>query len=439
MNKYDNSLNKVSIMEKIGYASGDTANNLIFGMLSSYALVFFTDVALLPVGIVTTLLLLARVWDAVNDPLMGVITDRLNPKNGKYRPYFLILPIPLAVLFVLTFTMPSGGTAVKLIYAFIIYNLLMMTYTAINVPYGALITTITSDPGQRIGFSSVRTLGAAVGNLIVSGTALYFVNLFGKDNAKKGYLYTAMLFAALAVILFYFLYFNVKEHVRPEPATKTSIGKNLSTIIRSPIWLLYFLMVFMVFGNMFSRISSTTYFFMYVVQRPDLIGIFFSCVTLVQILGAIMANTLSKVLSKKKVLLLSGSISVVIYTSLFFINVQNIFLLFVLHIVGGTLVTMNIPLMGATVGDIADYFASEKGIQAAGVVSASVTFSNKLSLSFFSAIVGWLLAVTGYIPNEIQNVQTLVVIKAAMSLIPAACSMIFLAGVLSFPLFKQQK
>ncbi|WP_373266858.1 MFS transporter [Hungatella hathewayi] len=439
MNKNGNSHIKVCFREKIGYAAGDTANNLIFGMLSSYALVFFTDVALLPVGIVTSLLLLARVWDAVNDPLMGVITDRLNPRTGKYRPYFLILPIPLAILFVLTFTTPPGGTTIKLIYAFVMYNLLMMTYTAINVPYGALITTITNEPGQRIDFSSVRTLGAAVGNLIVSGSALYFVNLFGKDDTKKGYLYTAMLFGLLSVLLFYFLYFNVKEHVRPEPAPKTGIGKNLMTILKSPVWLLFFLMVFMIFGNMFSRISSTTYYFIYVVHRPDLIGLFFSCVTLVQILGALLANCLSKIMARRKILLLSGTVCVVIYTSLFFVNVQNIILLFVLHIIGGTFVTLNIPLMGATVGDIADYFSIREGIQAAGVVSASVTFSNKLSLSFFSAIVGWFLAFTGYVPNEMQNAQTLGVMNAAMSLIPAICSIVFMIGVMSFPLFKQQK
>lgn len=125
---------------------GDTASNMIFGLISSYSLMFFTDVAMLPIGIITTLLLLSRIWDTVNDPVMGMLSDRIELKWGKYRSFFLILPILLAAALVLTFFSPGLGTTGKLVYTFIAYNALMMLYTAINVPYGALITTMTNGP-----------------------------------------------------------------------------------------------------------------------------------------------------------------------------------------------------------------------------------------------------------------------------------------------------
>lgn len=426
---------KITILEKIGYASGDFASNIIFGLVSSYSLIFFTDVAMLPIGIITTLLLVSRIWDAVNDPVMGILADRSKLKWGKYRSFFLILPIPLAAALVFTFVSPGTGTMGKLIYTFLAYNILMMLYTAINVPYGALITTMTDNPKERVSFSSIRTFGACLGNLVVSGSALALVNFFGKGDQSKGYLCTAVFFALLSSALFYFLFFTVKERITDIPVTKNkNIRSETFQILKSPTWIVFFLMVFMAFGNMFARISSTTYYFIYVVQRPDLIGLFFMFVTLVQVPGAIVANLASKVYTRKKILLMAAGLSVVVHTICFFLNVGNIVSIFVLHAIGGISITVLIPLLAATIGDISDYFSKEKGINAAGVISASMTLSNKFSLSITGACIGGLMAAAGYIPNGAQNSGTIQIIKAGMSLIPAVFSVLFIIMVLIFPL-----
>ena len=427
----------IKLKEKIGYAMGDTASNLIFGLVSSYSPIFFTDVALLPVGLITTLLLVARVWDAVNDPMMGVLVDRSNMKWGKYRTWFVFLPVPLLVAVVATFTVPDIGTTGKVVFAFIAYNILMMLYTAINVPYGALITTITADSSQRISFSSIRTLGATLGSLIVSGTALSLVAFFGKGDDARGYMLTAGFFGIIAVLLFYFLFFTVKERVKAETSREKGLGKDLLVVVKSPVWLLFFFMVFMVFGNMFMRISSTTYYFIYVAGRPDLIGIFFMIVTLVQIPGAILVNLLSKVMNRKKIFYFCGISSAVVFAGCYF--VRNLVLFFVLEALGGILITMLIPLLAATIGDIADYFVKEKNIKAGGVISASMTLSNKLSLSIAGVLVGGLMSAAGYIPNTQQSAVSMGVINANMTIIPAVFSILFLIIAFFFPLKEGEK
>ncbi|MFR1372770.1 MAG: MFS transporter [Eisenbergiella massiliensis] len=169
---------------------------------------------------------------------------------------------------------------------------------------------------------------------------------------------TAGFFGIIAVLLFYFLFFTVKERVKAETSREKGLGKDLLVVVKSPVWLLFFFMVFMVFGNMFMRISSTTYYFIYVAGRPDLIGIFFMIVTLVQIPGAILVNLLSKVMNRKKIFYFCGISSAVVFAGCYF--VRNLVLFFVLEALGGILITMLIPLLAATIGDIADYFVKEK-------------------------------------------------------------------------------
>lgn len=173
---------RLSVKEKIGYGLGDTASNLYFQMYINFLLFYYTDVFGIPAAVTGTLFLLSRFWDAVNDPMMGVIADRTNSRWGKFRPYLIWIMVPLAVIGVLMFTTPDLDMQGKIIYAYVTYILMMMAYTAINIPYSALLGVLSPDSKQRTSASTYRFVLAFAGAFIVQGATLPLVNYLGDDD-----------------------------------------------------------------------------------------------------------------------------------------------------------------------------------------------------------------------------------------------------------------
>ena len=145
---------KLSFKEKIGYSLGDTASNLYFQIVMSFIPIFYTDVFGIPAAALSVMFLVTRLWDAVNDPIMGMIADRTNTRWGKYRPYMIWVALPFTIVSVLTFTTPDYSDTGKLIYAYLTYTLMMMFYTAVNVPYSALMGVMTPSHVERTKLSS---------------------------------------------------------------------------------------------------------------------------------------------------------------------------------------------------------------------------------------------------------------------------------------------
>ncbi|MEN8122625.1 MAG: MFS transporter, partial [Bacteroidota bacterium] len=173
---------KISIKEKIGFGLGDTASNLVWQVLMIFQLYFYTDIFGIPAAVVGTMFLITKIWDSINDPIMGIIADRTNTKWGKFRPYILWLALPFALVGVLTFTTPDLSMSGKIIYAYVTYTLMMMVYTAINIPYSSLMGVISASPKQRASFSQYRFMLAFSGGLLVQALTLPLVNTIGTDN-----------------------------------------------------------------------------------------------------------------------------------------------------------------------------------------------------------------------------------------------------------------
>ena len=174
----------ISKKEKIGFALGDTASNLVWQTLMIFQLYFYTDIFGLPAAVVGTMFLITKIWDSLNDPMMGIIADRTNTKWGKFRPYILWLALPFALAGVLTFTTPDFSLTGKIIYAYVTYTLMMMVYTAINIPYSALMGVISASAKQRASFSQYRFMFAFAGGLLVQASMLPLVNTIGADNTE---------------------------------------------------------------------------------------------------------------------------------------------------------------------------------------------------------------------------------------------------------------
>ena len=174
----------IKLKEKIGYGFGDMASSMFWKLFGSYLMIFYTDVFGLPAAVVGTLFLVTRVWDSAFDPIVGVVADRTHSRWGKFRPYLLFMAIPFSVIGVLTFVTPPFGDNGKLIYAYVTYSLMMMVYSAINVPYASLLGVMSDNPKERNTLSTYRMAFAYIGSFIALLLFMPMVN-FWSGHSKE--------------------------------------------------------------------------------------------------------------------------------------------------------------------------------------------------------------------------------------------------------------
>ncbi len=211
------------MVEKVGYGLGDTAANFIFQTMVMFQLAFYTDTFGITAAAAGTLLVVVRFWDAIFDPLMGVVADRTNTRWGKFRPWVLWTAVPFGIMGFLTFMTPDLGAGGKLVYAYVTYIVLMMVYSANNLPYSALSGVMTGDLGERTSLSSYRFVCAMIAQLVIQGLALPMVHHFGQGDNAKGYQWTIGIFSALAVVLFLITFSTTRERIQPPPHQKASV------------------------------------------------------------------------------------------------------------------------------------------------------------------------------------------------------------------------
>lgn len=221
---------RLSVLEKIGYGLGDMASNLFWKMFEFFLLYFYTDVFGISARATGTMLLVTRVWDAINDPLVGTLADRTRTAWGRFRPYLIWMALPFAITGILTFYTPALSPQGKLVYAYLTYTLVMMAYTAINIPYGALMGVISPSSLERTSVSTYRFVCAFLGGVIVQYCTLDLVRFFGGGtllggtpeaaaagtvNEQVGFFWTMVVFAIAAVVLFLVTFLTTKERVQP--------------------------------------------------------------------------------------------------------------------------------------------------------------------------------------------------------------------------------
>ncbi len=439
---------KLSIKEKVGYSVGDTASNLFFQTIMLFLTYFYTDVFGLPAASVATLFLVTRIWDAVNDPLMGTITDHTKTRWGKFRPYLIFMSPIFCVMSVLAFTTPDFEITGKIIYAYISYNLFMMSYTAVNVPYSALMAVITPNSMERTEISTYRFVAAFVGGLIVQASMLFMVGYFGKGDEATGWQYAMACLSALALILFIVTFITTKERVQPPKDQKSNLKVDLKDLFSSLPWLLIagatvFQLIFIVI-----RSSMIMYYFKYFVgdQSLTLFGstmnfsfsefasAFMLIGSVVTILGAILTKWFTKKFDKKYTYagaLLTSAIFCGLY---YFLQPQDIVIIFALNIVVSFAFGPVSVLQWAMYTDTADYSEWKNQRRATGLIMAASLFALKLGLTMGGAIVAWILDFYGFVPNEAQSIETTYGIINLMSIIPASFGIIGGLLILFYPL-----
>ena len=411
--------NTLSVREKAGYALGDTAANLIFQTMVMFQLVFYTDTFGITAAAAGTLLVVVRVWDAIFDPIMGVLADRTNTRWGKFRPWVLWTAIPFGIMGFLTFVTPNFDPSGKLVYAYVTYIVLMMVYSANNLPYSALSGVMTGDLGERTSLSSYRFVFAMIAALIVQGLALPMVHYFGGNDSARGYQMTMGIFSALAVIFFFVTFASTRERIQPAPDQKASIRQHFTDLLTNGPWKAMFALTLVLFLTLAMRGSAVLYYFRYYVGDESLFSLFNVLGTCATIIGIFFSKGLAMKYGKRN-LFIGGLAFTVLFTAFFAVlSPRATVLIFAMEILRQFAYGFTIPLLWAMMADVADYSEWKNRRRATGIVFSAIVFALKAGLGFGGAITGYVLSLYGYVPNAAQTPETLDGIRLTMSIFPA--------------------
>lgn len=462
--------------EKIGYSMGDGAANLVFQMMMMFQLFFYTDVLGISGTAAGVILLIARVFDAFVDPMVGILSDRTNTKWGKYRPWILWTALPFALFFVLAFSTPDFGERGKIMYAGITYVMLMAVYSFNNTPYSSLGGVMTGDIRERTSISSVRFVTATIATFIVQGLTLPFVAKFGQGDAKQGWFITILLFAAIVVALFIVTFFSTKERISPPVNQRNSIKQDLKDITSSKPWKAMFALTLFLFITLSLWGSSMSYYFNYFVDKDALLdflrnfglvagnipengfmykaldafglvvkdasnvfavgfSLFNMIGQIITLLGVILLSQyLSNIFGKKNVFIVCLSLTAMFTALFFFVSPVDIELIFIINILKSLAYAPTIPLLWAMMGDVADHSEWVTYRRATGFIFAGIVFALKAGLGIGGALCGAIIDSFGFVPNTDQISSAVFGIKLTSSLIPAVTFAIGVIALLFYPI-----
>ncbi|MGD8781347.1 MAG: MFS transporter [Ignavibacteria bacterium] len=420
----NNIAEKISFKEKVGYGLGDTASNLYFQMFVNFLLFFYTDIFGIPAAAAGTMLMVSRFWDAANDPMMGIIADRTNTKRGKFRPYLIWMSVPLAVIGVVAFITPDFSITGKIIYAYITFTLVMMAYTAVNIPYSALMGVISPNSQERTSVSTYRFVLAFVGAFIVQGLTLPLVEFFGGGNQAAGFPMTMGVYGILACILFYITFATTRERVIVSAAQKSSLKEDIKNLIKNRPWMYLLIMGIFTLGYIIIRSGSILYYFKYYIGDEVTASLFMVLGTVAVIAGVACTQFFSKKFGKKRFYLWVMGLTTVLTMFFYFVPKEQITLIFILHILISFIMAPQAPLLWAMYADTADYSEWKNNRRATGLIFSAATFAQKFGIAVGGGMAGWLLALFGFVANQEQSPETLNGIRLMMSFIPAVGSLV---------------
>ncbi|WP_221032604.1 MFS transporter [Actomonas aquatica] len=432
----------ISVREKIGYGLGDTASNFVFHTVNVFLFYYYTDVFGLAPAVVGTLALVARIFDAVSDPLMGAMADRTQTRWGKYRPYLLWVAVPFGILGYLLFLGPELSDSGKAWYAYVTYVGMMLIYTAINIPYSALMGVISSSSEQRTSLSAYRFVFAFGGQFLIATATLPLVAYFGGGNEAAGFRTTMGIFAVIAVVLFVICFATTRERVTPPPSQQSDLKAELKLLFKNGPWKVMSIAGIMTLANVAVRGAVTVQFFKYVVQddgSPWLFGfsmttIFFSSGTLAMIVGSALTPWLAKLAEKRTLMIWLSLGNAVAIGSLFFIPPEQATLMLVINIIGTVIVGPTPALVWAMFSEAADYNMWKLGRRMTALTFSSAQFAQKMGLAIGSFIPGMVLAATGFVSNAEQTAESLMGLNLLFTIIPALFAIGSVVAIWFYPL-----
>ncbi len=422
--------------EKLGYGLGDAASNFFFVTFNIFLLYYYTDVfGLLPAA-VGTMFLVTKVLDAVSDPIMGIIADRTNSRWGKYRPYLLWGAIPYGICGYLMFANPDLSYSGKLIYAYVTYSLMMLAYTAINVPYSALLGVISPSSIERTKAASFRFFGAFLAGWVIATFVTPLKNILGGGDDALGFQLTMGIFGFASVALFWVTFATTRERVTP-PQEDTNLRRDLAAALNNGPWIALIFAGIFSLTNIAVRQAAQVYYIKYFVGDDgtplflifDKTAIFLSLGTLAMLVGVTFTKVLSERFDKRHLMIFLSVLNALSMASFLFIPPDQYWLMVGINVFGNLVAGPTPALVWSMYADCADYGEWKTGRRTTGLIFSTVQFSHKFGLAVGAGLAGIMLSWFGFVANEVQTDDALAGIRFMFSVVPAAFALMGVVAI----------
>ena len=433
---------KINMKEKVGYATGDLACNFIYQTVSSYLLFFYTDVFGITAAAAGLMFLIVRLIDAVADPLIGTFVDKTNTKYGRFRPYLLYGAFPFAGVAILCFTTPAFSDPMKLVYAYVTYILLSITYSFINIPYAALTSAITQDNKEVVSLTSIRMLFSNTGGLIVSfGVPLLagiFTNMTG--HTSSGWQITMSLMGILGALLLIYSFRNTTERVQLNHAAEAQVNfKDIFVQLKANRPLIIVCFFFILNFGVNSIVNSVgIYYVTYNVARPELVKWYGLMGTLPALILMPLMPMMYRLMGKKKLLFTALALKAIGLLALFLVPATMVPLVFAGRLVAALGTITAGAFTWALIPETIDYGEYKTGKRASGIIYALVGFFFKFGMAIGGIVPGLILAKFGYVANHTQTPEALHGILITMTAIPVVFVIIELAAIFFYNLDEKE-
>ena len=413
-------MNALTNKQRIGYGIGDIAICFYWSGVGLYLLYFYTDIVGISPYLAGWIYALGIAWDAITDPFMGYLAERSISKKGKYRPFIFFGTVPLALSFILLFWIPPF-TGFSLFLSLLIINILHRTcFTIVSVPYSSLTPRLSSDSEERTKLTTARMIGASFGTLLMSSLGFPLINYFGQNNESVGILYLSGIAGFFAVIILYATYFSVRENsTQEEKIAYPSLKKLILSVTKNyPFWIVF--SSILILGSttiMFNK--NLIYYIKYALDLHDYQGLVLGLSGLSSFASIPFWSFISLKLGKRNTWQISMTLLLFAFMLFYFYQINTLTELLIIVCLIGLASGAGGVLFWSMLPDTIEYGEWKSGIRSESSLYGFMTFAQKSSIAIAALILGILLTLIDFAPNEVQTTETLNGLKNIMSIIPA--------------------
>ena len=429
-------MNTLTFKEKFFYGVGSLGKDLYMGFIAYYLMIYFTDVFGLNTLAVGTLFFVARFWDGINDPMMGIIADKTKTRWGRYRPYLLFVPFFAAISFILMLSPPEMSQSSKLIWAYVTYICVGMAYTALDVPMMSMVPTFTTSQEDKTSILAFQRWFAFLAFVIAAVSTIPLVEKLGNGNNVLGYRYFSYIIAAISIVCSLLTFFNVKEK-RDLGNLPVNSATDYWHILKTnkPFQKVVGIRMAYDFGMQMST-GITAYWIIYFLQKPELLSLLMPIMLGSGLVGFLFIPKIIQKIGKKKA---SGWGFVGLIVGCFmklFLGTNVPMLIVALIISGFSISVLNLSNV-TMLADTAEYSHWTLGKRSDSLLFSINTFAYKMAMAFAGGVIGVVLSIAKYVPNVPQSDYTLNILHLMFSLGPVLFLLIGLMIVKKYELTEE--
>lgn len=411
---------KLSVVEKIGFGAGDMAINVVIIAMQLLLAYFYTDIYGLRAADVGVLLIVVRMIDAIIDPVMGMLTDKVSTRWGRYRPWLLWFAIPFGFAVWLMFITPDMTYMAKLMWAYFTYILMTLVYTVITIPYISLIGVITDEPNERLSANGYRFVMTKIAAFLVTIVVPMLAVWLGQGNKALGYQLSMGLLGTMGAVLFIFCFMTTRERSEPE-LPSLSVKQQFTNLLCNDQWLILGVVIMLLMCGYVIRGSVAAYYAKYYLGGGDnLISPFLTVGVVASILAMIVTTRVTSFWDKIKMFrytqLITFALSIAMY---FCVGQHNLIFAFIFYFLINFFCDMQLPVFWSSIAEAVDYGEKKTRLRVSGLAFGGILFFQKFGMGVAGGVLGFLLSHFGYQADASQSARALTGIALMMTVIPA--------------------